>query len=444
VNSLDEVPDSSFYTNRTATLTSDEVRHGGEEGAPMDVSGDLRVVAAKLGGFTPGMIVEDSSGTKFVLKLDPIGRYALLSGCEVIASRLLWAAGYNVPDNRIVYIDPARFVPDADEDAPTAEMIVYVLSHASRRPDGKIRAMASRFVPGKVLGPMPWRGVRKGDPNDRVPHELRRELRGLRLFYVWINNADAKIGNSIDTYVEQPGGGGLVKHYLIDFGTSLTAAGPGVQGSAWFHSYAWRIGVWHEGVQDAWQAVALRDASRLERRERELGHMVTGLPGNVDPYGFQFLWTNAPFMRMDDADATWAMRVMLQISDDHIRAAVASADWPPWVEKYVADQMISRRDSIARSVFLHATSLGTPRLVDGKICAVDLAKRHRLTDDPGEIAGGDRPAERRGDEVCVEAPRGDGYHVVRLTTRGLPARRELRVHVLRGDDDVRIVGVERE
>src|SRR5688572_7210811 len=159
VNSLDEAPDSSFFMNRIGRVTAKEVRHGGEQGAGLDAGGEIEVVAAKSGGVTGGMRVKDRRGNQFLLKFDPPGRYGLLSGSEAATSRLLWAAGYNVPDNRVVYIDPVRFVPSKDEGGPGRQEIDWALSRAARAPDGKVRALASKFIGGKLLGPMHWRGT---------------------------------------------------------------------------------------------------------------------------------------------------------------------------------------------------------------------------------------------------------------------------------------------
>src|SRR5439155_279718 len=61
------------------------------------------------------------------------------------------------------------------------------------------------------------------DPNDRIRHEHRRELRGLRVIAAFLNHVDAKQLNTLDTYVEE-NGHKFLKHHLIDFGASLGSA----------------------------------------------------------------------------------------------------------------------------------------------------------------------------------------------------------------------------
>jgi hypothetical protein len=64
-----------------------------------------------------------------------------------------------------------------------------VLQLAARRPDGSSRITASRAFEGIPVGPFRYDGTRRDDPNDVVPHEHRRELRGLRVFAAWLNQS---------------------------------------------------------------------------------------------------------------------------------------------------------------------------------------------------------------------------------------------------------------
>jgi hypothetical protein len=67
-----------------------------------------------------------------------------------------------------------------------------LLQRAPRRPDGTYRALASKLLPGKPVGPFQYFGTRPDDPNDIFPHENRRELRGLRVFAAWLNHDDSR------------------------------------------------------------------------------------------------------------------------------------------------------------------------------------------------------------------------------------------------------------
>src|SRR6185503_11566974 len=70
VNALDEVPDSSWYTNRhhLVPMTTEELVRGPNQTPP-----DFRrviVTKAKLEGVTLGFEVKDAKGNAFVVKLD--------------------------------------------------------------------------------------------------------------------------------------------------------------------------------------------------------------------------------------------------------------------------------------------------------------------------------------------------------------------------------------
>ena len=89
---------------------------------------------------------------------------------------------------------------------------------------GEYHALASRYLDGMPLGPFDDQGVRKDDPNDTIRHQDRRELRALKVFAAWVNHFDTKMHNSLDMYVGEPGQG-YVRHYLIDFASTLGAFG---------------------------------------------------------------------------------------------------------------------------------------------------------------------------------------------------------------------------
>src|SRR5678815_3548708 len=65
--------------------------------------------------------------------------------------------------------------------------------------------------------------MRPDDPNDLVPHQHRRELRGLFLFGAWTNMTDFKAANTMDTLIPE-NGRTLVKHYLQDVGSTFGVA----------------------------------------------------------------------------------------------------------------------------------------------------------------------------------------------------------------------------
>ena len=108
----------------------------------------------------------------------------------------------------------------------------------ARSADGSYRVIASKAIGGTILGPFRYYGTVPDDPNDVVPHEHRRELRGLRVFSAWLNHMDSRGINSLDTLVDA-GSRKLVRHYLLDFGSTLGSAAIAVKSRRSGYSYLW-------------------------------------------------------------------------------------------------------------------------------------------------------------------------------------------------------------
>src|SRR5215471_14321091 len=101
-----------------------------------------------------------------------------------------------------------------------------MLAKIDRNADGSYRGLASRWLGGVVLGARGYvqEGVRKDDPNDRIPHEERRDVRGQRVFFSWIDHTDIKEDNTIDFFVTE-GGRHFVRHHLLDLGSAFGILG---------------------------------------------------------------------------------------------------------------------------------------------------------------------------------------------------------------------------
>ena len=99
VNSVDEVPDSSWYTNRIGrrAMTDDEIVRGPDTGSgPHQALDDHR---RQNRGHQPGFTIRDGAGQVYFIKFDPPSNPEMASGAEVIATKFLYAFGYNVPEN---------------------------------------------------------------------------------------------------------------------------------------------------------------------------------------------------------------------------------------------------------------------------------------------------------------------------------------------------------
>ena len=115
INTVDEVPDSAWYTNRHATrrMSIAELTKGpGNENPPEP--GTWAVTAAKNEGVTPGFRIRDAAGREYMVKFDPMSNPEIASAADVITSKFFHALGYNVPENYVVYFDAAQLVVDKD------------------------------------------------------------------------------------------------------------------------------------------------------------------------------------------------------------------------------------------------------------------------------------------------------------------------------------------
>ncbi len=323
---FDDVVNSAWFEHRNGhrRLTPSEVARGPTTDGP-DTSRDLRIIGGKAEGRSPGFIVLDARGDRYLFKFDPAGFLHLASAAEVISSRLLHAAGYNAPENYIAVFDSARLVLDpaakitsvADgEQSIEREDIQRLLARADTLPDGRFLAMASKFVPGVPKGPFRFKGRRSDDPNDYYYHEHRRELRGLYVLAAWLNHVDMRFTNSLDAYVEP----GYLRHYLIDFGATL--------GSATLRPRKPREGQEHNF-----------DLTRTITRLFSLGFYRVGWEGQPSrvihpsigwlpveeyrPEKWKANWPNAAFARVTPRDGYWGAKLVGSFTDEQIRAAVA-------------------------------------------------------------------------------------------------------------------------
>jgi hypothetical protein len=358
VNALDEVPNSSWFTNRIGLfdMTPDDAARGAGDGAGPDRSGPWTVVRAKTEGVTPGFTIRDARGGVFLVKFDPVGFARTSTAAGAISARIFHAAGYNVPDDGVVTFrredlvlgdDVKLTLPDGSKRAMTAGDIDAILASVESAGPGEWRAIASRLLPGKPVGPFDYKGRRRDDPNDRVNHEDRRELRGLRLFAAWLCHFDTKQQNSLDMYVEE-GGRRFVRHHLIDFASTL---GAGANSPNPTYGYEYSVDLPAIGGR----ALALglhEDAWRRLRRPEGLPEVGYFESAFFDPGEFKPQVPNAAFANLTDRDGYWAAKVISAFRDEHLAAIVAKGEYAdPAAAAHVARTLAERRDAIARHWF---------------------------------------------------------------------------------------------
>src|SRR5262249_15058788 len=96
-----------------------------------------------------------------------------------------------------------------------------VLATTTHVPGGYVRMQASKWLPGRTIGPFRYTGTREDDPNDVIDHADRRELRGSRVLAAWLNHWDSREQNSMDVWMAADrehtrSSPGYVVHYEMD------------------------------------------------------------------------------------------------------------------------------------------------------------------------------------------------------------------------------------
>ena len=483
VNAMDEVPDSSWYTNRLSRseMSMEDLLRGPCIDEPLDPTrGPWTITSAKPNGANPGFIMEDADGRKFLLKFDGRSDPERATAADVMGSLMYHAAGFYTPCNRTVFftreileIEEGATVEVTGEERPmTMEMIEPMFARATLHPDGRMRATASRFLPGRPLGPWRYESTRDDDPNDVVPHEDRRELRGGYVLASWINHFDAREQNSLSMWItEDDSERGYVRHNYIDFGDSF--------GSQWsWDGISRRLG--HASYFDLRTLIA--DFVTLGMIPRPWNRMRKGPSGDIlgyfddwyfEPDEWRPGYPNPAFLKASERDNAWMGRILANFTPEMIEAVVGAAE----VQNQLAhDELVrilqGRHQRILRRWLRELSPLTWPRLTsDGsKMCLRDLAVSAGLIEWENRpywarawrhVGGDDLQAveidgltRRRPADVCIDLPSHDDasadepeYWIIDVT--GLYGEddedsRPARVHLYQtGPGQYRIVGLER-
>jgi len=386
VNTLGEAPDSEWYTRRHYfhPLTTSELVRGPGDGAPPSAEGHWTVIDAKTEGVTPGFTIADSTGRRYIIKFDPKSYAELATAADVISSKFFHALGYNVPQNQIVFFEPAQLQIGENtlvEDKTgrkrkmTSKDLADILLNAHRGKDGKHRAVASLYLSGQPLGPFRFHGTRRDDPNDTVPHEHRRDLRGFRVFCSWLGHDDSRSINTLDMLVNEKGSQ-FVKHYLIDFGSTLGSAsyGPNSARSGNEYLFSWKplakefftLGLYVPRWGRA-DFPNFRSVGRFESAVFDAENWVPEYP-------------NAAFVNQLPDDAFWAARQVMAFTDDQIQAIVRTGQFSdPRAEDWVVKCLIERRDKIGQAFFKKVLPLDRFTIENRELKFEDLAVKHGLS-----------------------------------------------------------------
>jgi hypothetical protein len=442
VNAADEVPCSTWFCarNHLHPMTPAEVA-ADPPGEPPVLP--LTVVKGKDGGASTGFQVVDAKGRKFMLKVDPAGHMGIATGAELVGYRLFHAAGYDVPgafhtDLRVeddLKLDPhATFKLRSVQKRPyTRARFEEQLAHAAHLSDGRLRAISVPWMRGELIGGFDLKGRREDDPNDRIPHERRRSLRGNWVLFAWLAVLDPSAINTMDSYVTE-GNRHFIRHYHFDFGCALGSSTSHAQSPHQQGEYPVEVGrslralmslgFYHRPFEDQrgeWE--------RLVAQYPSIGY----LPEDFDPDSYRTNRKLPTHIRMTDRDAYWGAKIVTSFSNAQIDAVMATADLPAPDAAYATHALEVRRDILGRRYLRAVTAVEEPAVSgDGaQICFQDLAIARgyaapweatyqvAVSDGLGHglFAGEQRST---GPRACVPlggAGPGSGYRVVAISTR---------------------------
>ncbi len=380
VNTLGNVMDGDWYVNRHAArrMTLAELQRGPGHERPPDMTGDWRVLVVKPFGVNPGLLVADARRDLFILRFDPIGSEGLATGAQMVASQFFYALGYHVAENYIVRFERPRlmidetgqFVSSAGHARPlAAEDIDRFFKAVPEGPGRTYRAVATRIPEGRaaLLGPYQMWGTRSDDPNDTVPHEHRRDLRGMFVFAAWLNFSYARAVTTQDI-VAAVDGVPRIRHYVVDLTRSL--------GSSMFNGPKL---VWegNETVLPPRGAVGktiaglgLTAPAWMREKNPDLPEVGAFGSSTFDPEA----WTTAdplpPFVNRLPDDTFWAARQVMAFTDEEIRAIVQTGQYSKPAEDWITGALIERRNRIGRTYFGRVLPLDRIR-VEGNTLAFD-------------------------------------------------------------------------
>jgi hypothetical protein len=250
--------------------------------------------------------------------------------------------------------------------------VKWLLSRADRDPDGSYRVIVSKATPGRPVGRIGFHGTRADDPNDVVPHEHRRELRGYFVFAAWLNHVDAKGINSLSSLVTE-NGRSFIRHYLLDFGSALGSAAVGPR-------EGWEG---YEPLVEPWGEVGKRALSlgfRIPKwrtqdyfESRSIGRLPLD-HGDWDPEAWWPHITNAAFRQMRPDDTFWAARKLAAITPAMIETAVAEGQFgDARSEQFLAQAINDRRQRILLKFLPKVNPIVDPEMVNGRLVFRNIA-----------------------------------------------------------------------
>ena len=293
--------DKPIMWRNPGNISTRDLRYG--PGSPeLSPSAPFTFVKEEKSGESPKFVVRDGRGDEWTVKLGPEAQ------AETVSTRLVWAVGYFAEE--AYYFDEVRIVG------------LRRLSRGQEFVSGDI-VRGARFEPErsnmKSGSTWSWR---------KNPFSDTRELNGLKVLMILLNNFDARSGNNRIIYVSGPDGT-EARYYVTDLGATLGRAG-GLGGTRTKNDLADFLSTKFVRGVDARDGVVEFD---YDTRPKRLGHLSV-----FHPLYYRHEVNKEKAMRgIPVTHALWIGSLLTQLSDEQLRDAFRAANYSGSVrESYVA------------------------------------------------------------------------------------------------------------
>jgi hypothetical protein len=398
VNSLDEVPDSAWFTNRLGVrpMATEELTLGACDPSLLldpqsSADGTWVIDKGKANGSSAGFRVNIAGKGKYLFKSDAGARPERPSAASVIGAAAYHAVGFYTSCEQVVYFRPSllkltpglRYEGNFNSEQDFDQRVLDQILADSPKRGALVRMQASAWLPGQLIGPFRYEGTRSDDPSDTIPHDDRRELRGGRVLAAWLDHFDAREQNSMDTWIADRKGDpesspGRVVHYYLDTSDCL--------GSEWdWDELSRRLG--HSYVLD-WGEIG-RDFVTFgiptrpwDRAKRMPGREIFGYfnVSNFVPDEWKNEYPNPAFSRMTEQDGAWMARILARFTPEMVGALAKMGQFSdPTHTDYLTSVLQGRLEKILDRYLTRLSPIADVR-VEGsdRLCAVDLASKRRV------------------------------------------------------------------
>lgn len=427
VNAFDEVADSAWFTNRLGRhkVSTDELVRGAcrvEDMLDPETAkdGEYVIDQGKPNGASPGFRVKIGGKRKYMFKTDFAKEPERPSAAAAIGTAVYHAVGFNTSCEQVLFVDPKlltltpglKFTANDGVTKPFDDKALQRVFGEAVKQGDKYRFQASAWLGGYLLGPFKYEGTRSDDPNDIIPHEDRRDLRGARVLAAWLHHFDAREQNSMDAWIavdkaNPESSPGWVKHYYLDTSDCL--------GSEWdYDGISRRMGDSYllDFADVGTDFITFGAVERpWERKKHAPGMEMFGYFhwDEFDPERWRNEYPNPAFGRATEHDNAWMARILSRFDRADIKSLVGLGRFSkPEATDFLTEVLEQRLRKITDRYLTRLSPISDAR-IDGtnKLCAVDLLRRRGVRDD-AEFRYGASMKSDRGTSGLVVEPSAEG------------------------------------